>query len=428
MYSFDLKHGTSSKKDDDQPLDPSERVPAVVYWVGMSSLLADVSAEMLASVLPVFLYSVLQLPPLQVGFFDGLYQGAAALVRVLAGYVADKRRSNKAVALVGYALSFLARIGLLLSTSLGLVFALGSLLADRIGKGIRTAPRDAIIAGHAPARSMAAAFGVHRSMDAVGAFVGPLIAAALLWWRPFDTTWLFAASLFFAGAGLMVFQMRVTDPVISSVLVDVASPASPVSLFASLRMSPAFIKLVGIAVLLSTFTISDGLLYLSVQRRLGLADSQIPLMFVATALVFVLSARPVGRWADRFGPVRCFLLGYLLLGCVYLWFAFGPLRSVAEAAVMVGLIGLHYAATDGVLMAIAARALDPRARTTGMAVLTTAVGLTRIASSSLYGLLWQTRGQETATIVFSLGMTACVGFALLVLTRRGIARTTGERM
>ena len=95
---------------------------------------------------------------------------------------------------------------------------------------------------------------------------------------------------------------------------------------------------------------------------------------------------------------------------------------------MVGLIGLHYAATDGVLMAIAARALDPRARTTGMAVLTTAVGLTRIASSSLYGLLWQTRGQETATIVFSLGMTACVGFALLVLTRRGIARTTGERM
>src|SRR5450755_3231748 len=133
-------------------------VPRIVYWVGLSSLLADVSAEIVASSLPVFLFTILQFSPLQVGFLDGLYQGGAALVAIAAAFFADQRRRNRGVAFAGYALSCVSRVGLLLSASIGMLAAVVSLSMDRVGKGIRTAPRDAIIAGHTPAQSMSAAF------------------------------------------------------------------------------------------------------------------------------------------------------------------------------------------------------------------------------------------------------------------------------
>ena len=159
MYSFEVR----ARADDGRVRRAG--VPAVVYWIGLSSLLADISAESVASALPVFLYSVLQLSPLEVGFMDGLYQGGAALVRVAAAWVADRRSNNRGVAFLGYALSALSRIGFLLSGSAGLLLAMASLCIDRVGKGIRTAPRDAMISLTAPEKDMGLAFGVHRAMD-----------------------------------------------------------------------------------------------------------------------------------------------------------------------------------------------------------------------------------------------------------------------
>ncbi len=113
--------------------------PRVVYWIGLTSMLTDISTEMIASTLPVFMFSILNLSPLQVGFMDGLYQGAAAIVRVAAGYIADARQSNRLIAFLGYLLSFIARIGFLFASMGGMLVVLGGLLADRIGKGIRSA-------------------------------------------------------------------------------------------------------------------------------------------------------------------------------------------------------------------------------------------------------------------------------------------------
>ena len=407
-------------------------VPRVVYWIGLSSLLADVSAEIVASALPIFLFSVLQFSPLQVGFLDGLYQGGAALVSVFAAYIADRGRRNRLVALTGYALSCVSRVGLLLSANLGMLAAVLSLSMDRVGKGIRTAPRDAIIAGHTPAQSMGAAFGVHRSMDAVGAFIGPLLGAGLLWWSPQNYEWLFWVSILFGAAGLVVFKTKVhqpSAPVASATFVDASAlpgldgggPA-PLSMRAACGLLAAckpFVRLTLLAVLLCTFTISDGLLYLLLQREGHLSGAVVPLMFAATALVFILAAVPLGRAADRIGPVRLFLMGYAVLAVAYLSVAFGAHSNGLLVALVVASLGLHYAATDGVLVAIAARVLDERVRTTGLAVLSSATGFMRIASSALFGLLWQLSGQRAAVSVFAVGMVCCCIAAALTLRRLG---------
>ena len=123
-------------------------IPRVIYWIGLTSLLTDISAEMVASTLPVFLFTVLALSPLQVGVIDGLYMGLSAMVRVFAAYWADTRFGNRAVALCGYVLAALARLVFLLAAPFGALFAFAGLLMDRLGKGIRTAPRDALIAAH----------------------------------------------------------------------------------------------------------------------------------------------------------------------------------------------------------------------------------------------------------------------------------------
>jgi MFS family permease len=419
MYTFEI--GACAQPAAIEEIASPRPIPRVVYWIGLSSLLADISSEAVASALPVFLFSVLQLSPLETGFLDGLYQGGAALVRVVAGYIADRRRHNRAVAFLGYALSVASRVGLMLSVSFGMLLALLSLLLDRIGKGIRTAPRDAIIAGHTPPESLGAAFGVHRSMDAAGALIGPLLGAALLWWFPFRFDWLFGVSLFFGIAGLVVFGTRVLEPVRPTVdpsLVGDARQAASLSFRTVLRMllgCAPFVHLTLLAVVLSTFTISDGLVYLSLQREVGFNEKFVPLMFGFTALIFLLAAVPFGRLADRVGLVPLFLAGYGALAFVYLWFAFGPHQSPWLVGTIVGVMGLHYAATDGVLAATAVRSLDPRIRTTGLAMLATAVGLTRIASSSLYGWVWQRNGQHTAVLVFSVGMTCCCVAACVIL-------------
>lgn len=428
--------------------------PRIVYWIGLTSMLTDISTEMIASTLPIFMFSVLNLSPLQVGFIDGLYQGAAAIVRVAAGYIADAKQSNRIVAFLGYLLSFIARIGFLFASMGGMLVVLIGLLADRIGKGIRSAPRDALIAGHTVPEGRAAAFGVHRTMDAVGAFVGPLIAAGVLWWKPQGFEILFVASLIFSAIGLFVFWWRVpeapsdtvrnrdADAVISAPLT--AEPAiahEPVpQLFnpvhqttikgsiAALLQTKRFMQLMVLAVILSVFTISDGLIYVSLQRTLGADEQMVPLMFVATAFVFLLTALPIGRLADRIGCVPVLLTGYGVLTLAYLWFAFGmgglntaTLSATAylQIAGLVCLLGVHYAATDGVLAALAVSYLPTHVRTTGLAALTTAIGLTRIGSSTLFGWTWQHYTQTNAAMLFAFGMLICF-VAIVTMTRFGL--------
>lgn len=421
MYSFEVRRRSlGSAPQLKGTSDEARRVPQVVYWIGLSSLLADISAESVATALPIFLYSALQLSPLQVGFLDGLYQGGAALVRVAAGHLADTRYSNKAVAMTGYVLSMIARLALLLGGQLGMLFALLGLCLDRVGKGIRTAPRDAIIAGHANRSNLGAAFGVHRSLDAVGALVGPLVAAGMLWWLPFRFDWLFAASFAFAASGIWIFRKRVAEQPRSAATTAERSEARRGKEFflamKALFGNKSFVRLNLLAAVLSTFTVSDGLVYLVLQREAGIDERWVPLMFASTAFVFLGAASPVGRLADRVGSLPVFLFGYFMLGVSYLWLAFGIGQSALSAALVIILLGVHYASTDGVLAAFASRVLHDDVRTVGLAVLATTVGLTRLGSSALYGWLWQAFGPHLALVAFASGMTCCC-LAVLLTSR-----------
>lgn len=404
-------------------------VPNVVYWIGLTSLLTDISAEMIASTLPVFLFSVLALSPLQVGFLDGVYHGITALVRVFAGYWADSRAGNRVVALTGYALSALARIAILVGASFGAIFALVGLLMDRLGKGIRTAPRDALIAAHTPAAQQGAAFGVHRTMDAVGAFVGPLLAAALLWWRPLGFEWLIAVSLGFALAGVLSFWWCVPNAPTKlrseeEALHLVAQPSVRLSMFDALKIAVSdrvFLRILGIATLMSLFTISDGLIFASLQRAAAMEEHLVPLMFVGTAFVFLATAAPIGRVADRIGFLPTILTGYGLLALCYGVFAVGSVMGHSAPILSLGgtiiLLGLHYAATDGVLVAFAVRVLPSNVRATGLALLTSAIAVARIGASTLYGYGWEKLTQPVTAALFAAAMTGCLVLAVISYLR-----------
>ncbi len=412
-------------------------VPRVVWWVGLSSLLADVSAESVTTALPIFLFTFLGLSPGQLGVLDGLYQGGASVAGIVAGYLADRRGSNRMVALLGYALSALSRIGLLLGAGTGLLAPLASLCVDRVGKGIRTAPRDTIIAGHTAPEALGAAFGVHRSMDAAGALLGPLVGGCVLWLMPDRYDLLFGISFVFGVAGVLVFHARVPEPArpssdapnSSAGAATAQGPLQAGAMATLLASNKAFSGLLFLVICVSLFTISDGLVYLFLQHEAGIAVKYMPFMFVLTSTVFIVAAAPMGRLADRIGRIATFIAGYGVLALVYVWLAFGPRMGSVGAIVIVAAMGLFYAATDGVLSATATRMLDPRVRTSGLALMTLAVGVTRIGSSSVYGWLWQGAELHRAMSVFAIGLTACCVLAALVFraTRRNISDAGAAR-
>lgn len=396
-------------------------VPRVVWWIGITSLLTDLATEMVGSVLPAFLFSVLLLPPLMVGFMDGLYQGAAAILRLPTGIWADKFHHHKQVAALGYGMSVVAKVGLLFSMQWGLLAALIGLGLDRVGKAIRTAPRDVLIAAHAHRGQQGAAFGLHRAMDAVGALAGPLLAFLILAAAPENYELLLGVSLIFAAFGLLALLAKV--PALkslsrekpagnASVPADAADAATWKRLFQQLKAQRPFWLLLGCATALSFGIVSDGMLYLYLQQNAKMPTSWLPLFYSGTALVFVVFAYPVGKLADKVGAKWIVIGGHALLVLWYLLMLHVP-KAVGVAGTLL-VMGFFYAATDGVLMAQAALLLPTPVRTTGLALLGALIGFGRMASSTLFGALWQWQGQGTAFWVFSAVLAGAVLMAALL--------------
>jgi len=386
-------------------------VGRTVFFLGLTSLLTDISSEMVTGILPLYLLLNLRFSPFQVGVTDGLYQGASVLARMLTGWIADRWRRPKEVAGVGYGLSAFSKLGFLIAGSHWSGIS-AVVLSDRIGKGIRTAPRDAMIAASSRTDQLATAFGVHRAMDTAGAMLGPLIAMAILTVAPEAYDAIFVVSFCVALIGLAVITLLVESPSLESTNVSgvsdtaKASP-SPVTLrsIGTLIRITEFRKLVLIGGLLALVTISDGLLYLVLQQRMKIGNAQFPLLYVVTAMAFMIFAIPAGRLADRIGLKQVFLLGYVLLAAAY-GVLLLPRTNYAAGFLMLTLLGGYYAATDGVFMALASRVLPPHLRTTGLALLTTGTGLARLLASTLYGTLWNRFGAERALLVFIAGLIA----------------------
>lgn len=377
-------------------------VPANVLALGAVSLVTDVSSEMITAVLPLYLVGTLGLSLLQFGLLDGLYFGVTALVRLAGGHAADRFRRRKLVAGLGYGLSAVCKLGLLATTSVPLLGAV--IAADRTGKGLRTAPRDALITLSAPADRLGGAFGVHRAMDTVGAFLGPLAAFGVLSVTAGAYDAVFVTSFCVAVLGVLLLVLYVRDrrgPVTAGV-----------SLRAALLREPAFRRICLVAVTLGLVTVSDSFVYLLLQKRLALAPELFPLLPLGTAGAYLLLAVPFGKLADRYGRAAVFTGGHVALLAAYL-LLMGPGWLVPVLA----LHGVFYAATDGVLMALAGPLLPEGVRASGLALLQTGQATARMVSSILFGALWTALEAGPGLAVMAAGLAVSVVVAWRVLRR-----------
>jgi hypothetical protein len=385
----------------------------------------------------VYLTLVLGLTPIQYGLIDGLYQGVTAAVRIVGGIAADLTRRPKAVAVVGYGLSCVCKLLFLPAHSF---FAVSAVLAvDRTGKGLRSAPRDAMIADSAEPASLGYSFGVHRAMDTAGALGGPLIAFGILALLAdaYDAIFVLSFSLAAIGVAILVLfvpgrlrSARAAAPGPEETAAsapggsDNAEAGQPANRkgalrrtlreFTGLTRGSAYRRLLAVGALLSLTTISDGFVYLTMKERVGIGAAMFPLLFVGTAAIYLVLAIPFGRLADRVGRGRVFLGGHALavLGYLALWLL--PPGPVLVAAVL-ALVGAYYAATDGVLPALTAPLVPDRVRASGIAGIQTVMAVGSLASAALFGVIWSQFGRQSAVAVFAAGLAVAIMLAVRLL-------------
>lgn len=382
-----------------------------VVALGFTSLLTDVSSEMVATVLPIYLVLYLGLTPLQYGLVDGLYHGMTALLRLAGGFASDRTRRDKEVAAVGYGTSALCRIGLLGAGGAWPVIA-AIVAVDRAAKGLRAAPRDALISLSSGRAGLATSFGVHRALDSTGAMLGPLAALAILSAAPDAYDLVFVASFAVAVVGFGVLWLFVRG--VRGLALDPGTPLRPARAIRSLLATRGFAGLTCAGTLLGLATVSDGFLYLVLQQRTGLNPGLFPLLYVGTAGSFLLLALPAGMLADRFGRRTTFLAGHGVLLLAYL-IALPEEASVNDLVVCIVLLGGYYALTEGVLMALASAMLPAAVRGTGLALLTTMTSLGRLAASIAFGAVWAGYGptQALASFLIALGGATVLATAAL---------------
>jgi MFS family permease len=384
-----------------------ERVGGTVLLLGTCSLLTDISSEMVSAILPLYLVATLGFSPLQYGIIDGIYQGASALVRLASGFLGDRWQRHKALATLGYGVSAVCKLGLAVVG--GAWAGLSTLiLLDRTGKGLRTAPRDAMISLTAPQRDLGLAFGVHRAMDTAGAMIGPLVAFALLAAAPDAYRSLFLISFFVALLGFGVIALLVREPRVRE-----PAPVEKPDLKAAFKLLDGreFRALMIAGTALGLATASDGFIYLMLRDRVDFSDSLFPLLATGTALLYMLLAAPLGRLADKVGRGRVLIGGYIVLLAVYC-VLMAPSAGVISLIVVLALLGTYYAATDGVLMAMGSAHLPESLRGSGLALLGTSTSIARLFASIGFGAVWTWLGMEAAVGLFALGLVVAMGLAV----------------
>jgi MFS family permease len=356
-------------------------IPSGVWVLGFVSLLMDVSSEMIHSLLPLYLTVGLGASALAVGIIEGVAESTALIVKVFSGALSDRWRKRKAITAFGYGLAALSKPLFALATGTMLVFVARFL--DRVGKGIRGAPRDALIADLTPKELHGAAFGLRQSLDTVGAFAGPLLAMALMlaWNDDFRAVFWVAVVPAILSFALILFAVR--DP-----QVPVEAKREKVGLDKATlgRLGAGFwaVTLAGGALTLARF--SEAFLILRAQG-LGLAVALAPLVLVGMNVVYSLTAYPIGKLADRVSRRALLIVGVALL------VAADVMLALADTMVMLGagiaLWGLHMGFTQGLLSAMVAEAAPSDLRGTAFGVFNLASGIAMLIASALAGALWQ---------------------------------------
>jgi len=394
-----------------------------VFFLGWVSLLTDVSSEMIFTVMPLFLLNVLKVGTPIIGLIEGIAEGTASLLKLVSGWLSDRLGRRKSLAVFGYGLSTLAKPFLYIASSWGVVLAVR--FSDRVGKGIRSAPRDALVADSTSPNEMGRSFGFHRAMDTMGAVLGLSLAALIVYLVErggLELTWHAFRTLVIAGIGpavlavlmLLLFvrekkraaQPKSADPTAGQPVCEGPAKATPDGRFKLFLV---------IMVLFTLGNSSDAFLILRAQN-LGFSVVQVLLLFVAFNLVYALAAMPAGMVSDKLGRKRVIVVGWAIYALSYLGLALAS--ATWQLWLLFALYGLYYGISEGVCRAFVCDLVPAERRGTAYGWYHTAVGISLLPASVIAGLLWQYI-TPAATFYFGAGMAgaAMLGFLLLIRER-----------
>ncbi|HEY3413568.1 MAG TPA: MFS transporter [Armatimonadota bacterium] len=383
----------------------TEGLPATVLILGLVSLLIDIASEMVYPILPVFLTVALGASPMAMGSIEAGAEAIPSLLKGMFGRLADKPRRRKPLAVAGYGLSALGK-GVLVAAT-GPMGVLASRWMDRVGKGVRTAPRDAIIAAVAPKGKAGKAFGVHRAMDSAGAAIGPLLAFLFLRshaaTRTADFRLPFMAATVFAVAGTLVLAFFVKD---------VAAQAPKKEAAPKVALPSTFWVVLIAGTVFSLGNSSDTFLLLRTSQ-LGVSAATVALIWALYSAVYSVASIPLGALSDRIGAKRVLAAGYVIFAGVYLSFAF--VHDVRAIWGLWAVYGLYIAATDGVQKALVARVVGPERRASAYGVLGMFTGVAVLPASLMTGWLYTRQGPAVA---FGLSSALAVLAAVVLATVR----------
>jgi MFS family permease len=378
----------------------SARIPRGVWALGFVSLFMDVSSEMIHALLPVFLVGVLGASVTTVGLLEGTAEAIASVTKVFSGTLSDRLGKRKALTLLGYGLAAITKPVFALAPTAGWVFVARA--TDRIGKGIRGAPRDALVADLVPPETRGAAFGLRQTLDTVGAFAGPLLAIALMAGTGGDFRSVFWFATIPALVSVLVLVVFVHEPTHVSASHAHARP----SLRALLgNLSAPFWWLVAVAALFTLARFSEAFLILR-STEVGLDAAYVPAVLVVMNVAYALSAYPAGWVSDRMNRWGVFAVGAALLVGADLVLAYAT--SLAAVAAGTVIWGLHMGFTQGLLAALVADAARPEHRGTAFGVFNFVTGMALLAASVLAGILWDSGGARL-TFLAGAALTTAAG-------------------
>jgi MFS family permease len=388
-------------------------IPSGIWVLGFVSLLMDLSSEMIHALLPVYLVSVLGTSMVTVGVIEGIAEAAASITKIFSGALSDRLAKRKFLAALGYGLAAVTKPMFPLASSVGWLVA--ARLVDRVGKGIRGAPRDALVADLAPEHLRGASFGLRQSLDTVGAFAGPLLAIGLMWLLSDDfqaVFWIAVVPAFMAFALIVVAVREPDRPV------GLRRVANPLSLVEAKRLGGSYWRVVTIAGVLTLARFSEGFLTLRGQD-VGLPIMLIPAVLVVMNAAYTIAAYPAGILSDRVDRIGLLAVGLILLIGADTVLAFVP--SIVGVTMGAVLWGLHMGFTQGLLATLVADSAPAELRGTAYGYFYLVTGLAMLPASMFAGILWDTVGPQ-ATFLAGAAFAALAALGLLAVKKRVGAR------
>jgi MFS family permease len=400
-----------SERETDSSLLRWRRIPGSVWALGIVSMLMDISSEMIHALLPLYLVVGLGASALAVGVIEGIAEATALIVRIFSGALSDRLGHRKWLAALGYGLAAVTKPVFPLAPSIGWLFA--ARFIDRIGKGIRGSPRDALIADVTPPDLRGASFGLRQSLDTIGAFIGPLAAVVLMLLTGDNFTLVFWFAVIPAFLSFAVIALVVREPERPADLRPVRAPLSRAEIA---RLGGAFWIVATIAGLFTLARFSEAFLLLRAQS-VGMALAFVPLILVAMNVVYALAAWPAGALSDRIGRYVLLSCGFAILIVADLVLAFAP--NVATVVLGAALWGLHMGLTQGVLASLVADTAPADLRGTAFGMFNLVAGVATVAASVVAGALWDVVGPQVTFIAGAI-FTA-LALVVVPLLRRSVA-------